>query len=377
MASEVFAVTLRTHYRESFSQKLLRLFKSMKPEKVVVPRSAWAIKLHFGEAGSHAFIRPHLVRVFTDALKELGGSPFLTDANTLYVGGRHNSTNHLETALRHGFGLEVTGAPLIIADGLRGASEVAFEVNRGGVKKAYIAADFAAADGALLLSHVKGHELTGFGGALKNLGMGAASRRGKLDQHSDLAPKVTAKKCIGCRRCLTQCAHGAISTNARKKATIDPKKCVGCASCIPICPQTAIAIPWNGDAIRFMKKMVEYSKAAVIGKEQSVLYINFINAMSPLCDCVNHSDAPIVADIGVLASRDPVALDLASAELVNHAPGLPGSALPQEAMAPGADKWEALHPGCQWRFQLEYAEEIGLGSTNYKLIWLPEMKGIA
>ena len=376
MPSNVYAISLRTHFRENFSQKLTRLFQALEPEQVVQAHSIWAIKLHFGEAGSHAFIRPHLVRVFADELKRLGAKPFLTDANTLYVGKRGNSVDHLETALRHGFGLEVTGAPIIIADGLFGAAEVAFDVNRGGVKKAYIGADFVAANGALLLSHVKGHELTGFGGALKNLGMGAASRRGKLDQHCDLAPKVTSGKCIGCRRCLTQCAHGAISLNARKKAVIDPKKCVGCAGCIPVCPQSAIAIPWEGDAPRFMKRMIEYSRAAVIGKENSTLYVNFVNAVSPLCDCCNHSDAPIVPDIGVLASHDPVALDMASAELVNQAPGLQGSSLPKEALASGVDKWEALHPGCQWRFQLEYAEKIGLGSTKYKLTWLPEAKGV-
>ncbi len=125
-----------------------------------------------------------------------------------------------------------------------------------------------------------------------------------------------------------------------------------------------------------MKKMIEYAGAAMNGKENRLLYINFINGLSPLCDCNNHSDAPIVADLGVLASRDPVALDMASAELVNQAPGLPNSALPAAALAPGADKWEALHPNCQWRFQLEYAEKIGLGSCKYKLVWLPEVAGI-
>jgi uncharacterized Fe-S center protein len=274
----------------------------------------------------------------------------------------------------HGFGSEVTGAPLVIADGLRGTNEVTVEINRGGVKNAYIGADFAAADGALVLSHVKGHELTGFGGALKNLGMGTASRRGKLDQHSDLSPKVNSKKCVGCGRCVKQCALKAISLTA-KKAKIDPGKCVGCAGCIPVCPETAIDIQWDGNAEKLMKKMIEYAGAAMAGKEGRVLYVNFINGLSPLCDCNNHSDAPIAADLGVLASRDPVALDMASAELVNKAPGLP-SALPEAAMAPGADKWEALHPGCKWRFQLEYAEKIGLGSCKYKLKWLPEAKGV-
>ncbi len=375
MVSEVFGISLRTHYRENLSQKLGRLFKALDPEKVVKPHSLWAIKIHFGERGNHTFIRPHLVRTFTDALKDLSARCFLTDANTLYVGGRANAVDHLETALRHGFGYEVTGAPLIIADGLRGDLEVGVEVNRGGVGTAWIGGDFASADGALILSHVKGHELTGFGGALKNLGMGAASRRGKMDQHADLSPKVTAKKCIGCGRCFTQCAHQAIDL-VKKKAVINPAKCVGCASCIPICPQNAIDVAWDSDRPKFMKKMIEYSGAALRGKEKTALYINFVGGLSPLCDCANHSDAPIAADLGFLASRDPVALDLASAELVNQAPGLPGSALPPDALAPGADKWTALHPECQWRYQLEYAAKIGLGSLKYRLTWLPEVAGV-
>lgn len=379
MPSEVFAISLRTHYRENLSQKLKRLFLALEPERLVQPRSLWALKIHFGELGNHVFIRPHLVRVFVDALKDLSAKPFLTDCNTLYVGGRINSVDHLETALRHGFGYEVTGAPLIISDGLRGGSEKGVEVNHGGVKTAWVAADFAAADGTLVLTHFKGHEQTGFGGALKNLGMGAAARRGKLDQHSDLARslKITTKKCIGCGNCIRQCAHGAAYLISDRKAYIDPKKCVGCASCIPVCPVEAISIPWDAETEKFMQRMMEYAKAALHGKDGRALYVSFITGVSPLCDCANHSDAPIVADLGVLASHDPVALDLASAELVNAAPGLAGSALPEEALAPGADKWTALHPNCHWRYQLEYAQEIGLGSLDYKLTWLPEVKGIA
>ncbi len=378
MPSEVFAISLRTHYRENISQKMHRLFMALEPEKIVKSRSLWAIKIHFGELGSHAFIRPHLVRVFVEALKSMSAKPFLTDANTLYVGGRINSVDHLETALRHGFGSETTGAPLIIADGLRGGAETAVEVNSGGVGQAWIGADFAAADGTLVLSHLKGHEQTGFGGALKNLGMGAASRRGKLDQHSDLARslKITIKKCIGCGNCIRQCAHGAVYLISDRKAHIDPAKCVGCASCIPVCPERAIAIPWDAETPKFMQRMVEYAKAALHGKDDRALFVNFVNAVSPLCDCANHSDAPIVPDLGILASRDPVALDQASAELVNQARGLPDSALPEEALAPGTDKWTALHPNCHWRYQLEYAESIGLGSREYTLTWLPEVKGV-
>ena len=376
MTSEVFGITLRTHFRENLMEKLKRLFLALEPEKVVDPQSLWGIKLHFGERGCHTFIRPHLVRPFSDCFKSLSAKPFLTDANTLYAGGRTNAVDHLETALAHGFSLEVTGAPLIISDGLRGSNEVGIEVNHGDVSTAWVSVDIIEADGILLLSHVKGHEMTGFGGALKNLGMGAASRRGKMDQHAVVSPKVTSKKCVGCRRCLTQCDHQALSMTSAKKALIDPDKCVGCAACIPICPEGAIDIRWDSDVPKLERKMMEYAKAALHGKDGRALYINYVGDLSPLCDCANHSDAPIAANIGYLASCDPVALDLASAELVNQAPGLPGGVLPKEALAPGADKWEALHPGTNWRYQLEYAAEIGLGSLDYRLTWLPEVAGV-
>ena len=376
MPVDVFGITLRTHFREGLPQKIVRLFKQLQPETIVAPHSLWAIKLHFGEQGSHAFIRPHLLRGLTGCFADLDARPFLTDTNTLYVGGRTNAADHLKTASQHGFGPAATRAPVIIADGLTGTSEVAVEVNRGGVSTAWIASGLAAADGLLVFSHVKGHELTGFGGALKNLGMGGASRRGKLDQHSDLSPKISGPKCVGCGRCASFCAHQAIRL-VKKKAAIDTKKCVGCAGCIPVCPEGAIDVQWDSDAPKFMKKMVEYAGAVARGKEGRLLYINFIGALSPLCDCCNHSDAPIVPDLGFLASRDPVALDLASAELVNQLEGLPHTALAEAARPAGADKWEALYPGCQWRYQLEYAASIGLGSLDYKLTWLPEAKGVA
>lgn len=375
MPSPVFAISCRTHYREGLERKIARLFKCLAPEESVTPGSFWALKLHFGELGGQAFIRPHLVRVFVEVLKDLKARPFLTDTNTLYAGGRGNSVDHLETALKHGFGPEVTGAPVIIADGLRGGSGVPVETGRGGGEQAWIASEVAAADGLIVLSHFKGHELTGFGGALKNLGMGTAARRGKLRQHSDLKPKVVKKKCIGCGRCLDHCLPQALFIND-EKAGIDPDKCVGCAACLPVCPEGAVAIPWEKDSLKFMRKMSEYALAALQGKGRRAFFINFLTDISPLCDCVNHSDTPIVPNLGILASCDPVALDLASAELVNNAPGLPGSALPEKALKPGADKWEALHPGCNWPYQLQYAEEIGLGSRDYQLVWLPEARGV-
>lgn len=371
MTSIVYGITLRSHFRESLPQKIVRLFQAMEPEKNLGRGQLWALKIHFGERGCTAHLRPNLLRGLVDYLKERQTKPFFTDANTLYVGGRANSPDHLETAILNGFDYSVCGAPLTIADGLRGTSQVAVPLNQELIKTAYIAADLMEADGLISLAHFKGHELTGFGGAIKNMGMGGASRRGKLEQHSNVGPKVKSKNCVGCQACLSHCAQTAISLNEHNKAVIDPKKCVGCAECIPLCNYEAIEIQWDSEVEALMKKMVAYALAVVQGREDRCFYLNFLTQISPLCDCVNHSDAPVTADIGILASRDPVAADLASAELVNQRPGLPGTALP-ENLAAGADKWRALHPRVNWEFQLDYAQQIGLGSKNYELVWLKE-----
>ena len=371
----VFGLSLRTHFRENLPRKLGRLLQSLAPDTLVRPGDRWAVKLHFGEAGGHGFLRPHLLRGLVEALADLGARPFLTDTATLYPGSRSDAVSHLETALAHGFGREVTGAPLIIADGLAGESETAVAVGRGGVEQAWVAAGLAAAEGLLVLSHCTGHELTGFSGALKNLGVGGASRRGKLAQHSSGPPAVKRKKCLGCARCLTVCPAGALTLD-KAKARLSAEKCLACARCLAACPAGAIVVNWSDDAPAFMRKMSAYALAVLAGKEGRAIFINFLTDISPMCDCLNHSDAPFVPDLGVLASRDPVALDMASAELVNQAPGLPGGRLTGSDLAPGADKWAALYPGRPWRFQIEYAAEIGLGLRRYDLRWLPEAAGV-
>jgi len=219
----------------------------------------------------------------------------------------------------------------------------------------------------VVLSHFKLHELSGFGGALKNLGMGCASRRGKLAQHSNIAPQVTAKKCTGCAECVAHCAQEAISINPEtKKAVIDPKKCVGCAECILVCPYGNIQIQWNESIPVFLKKMMEYAYGAMLNKKDRAVFVSFITQVSPACDCYGHNDAPIVGDLGILASRDPVAIDQAGADLVNQARGLPGSALKKKAA--GSDKFKDIYPQVDWHLQLEYAEKLGLGTRQYELV---------
>jgi uncharacterized Fe-S center protein len=208
--------------------------------------------------------------------------------------------------------------------------------------------------------------LTGFGGAIKNLGMGCASRKGKLVQHSTVAPKVAEKFCTGCGVCLKSCAHDAISM-IEGKASINAELCAGCSRCITICSLKAINIQWNESADLVMKKMAEYAKGAVTAKKEKTLYLSFITQVSPACDCYGHADAPIVNDIGICASTDPVAIDQACADLVNGARGNEGSAL-QSGFEPGGDKFRGVWPEIPWEVQLEHGEKIGLGSRKYELV---------
>ena len=338
--STVYFCSLRTSIKENLPAKLKRLVDTVGLKEIVSPRNLVAIKLHFGEKGNTAFIRPVLIRPIVDAVKDLGAAPFLTDANTLYAGTRGNSISHLITAIENGFAYSVVNAPVIIADGLRGASYAKVRIDREHIRTAYIGKEIAEADALISVAHFKGHELSGFGGAIKNLGMGCAARAGKLEQHSDLSPKVKSKKCVGCGECVEHCAQKAISLK-EEKASIDPKRCVGCGECILICPNGAIDVQWNADVPLFQKKMAEYTCAVLKGKEKKSIFLNFLTNISPACDCYGHNDAPLVPDIGILASRDPVAIDQASVDLVNQQTGSSGSCLTGCKNA-GEDKFNGL-----------------------------------
>jgi len=366
--STVYFCDLRTSMKENLPSKLKRLMETAGLNRVVAPRNLVAIKLHFGEKGNAAFIRPILIRPIVDAVRDLKASAFLTDANTLYAGTRGNSISHLITAMENGFAYPVVNAPLIIADGIRGASLAEVRIDQEVIKTAFIGKEIVEADALISAAHFKGHELSGFGGAIKNVGMGCASRKGKLEQHSDLSPKVKEKKCVGCGECVDHCAQKAISLNEkRKKAFIAPKKCIGCGECILICPNGAIDIQWNADIAVFQKKMAEYTWAVLKGKREKAFFLNFLTDISPACDCYGHNDAPLVPDIGIVASRDPVAIDQASADLVNQQTGNAGSCL-KTSRGPGEDKFKGVYPRIDWSVQLAHGEEIGLGSRKYKLV---------
>ncbi len=364
--SPVYFADMRASTKESLPEKLERLLAYLELGSVISDRSLVAIKLHFGEKGNTAFIRPLLIRRVVQYVKGLGGRPFLTDTNTLYSGTRGNSAGHLVTAVENGFAYSVVDAPLIIADGMRGGTHVEVEINQETIKTAYIGREIAASDVLISVAHFKGHELSAFGGTIKNLGMGCASRRGKMAQHADLSPKVKAKKCIGCGDCVAHCAQSAIRLED-DRAKIDPERCVGCGECILICPNGAISIRWNADIPRFQKKMAEYALAALQGRDERCAFVNVLTQISPGCDCHGYSDAPIVQDLGFTASRDPVAIDQACVDMINAQPGLNHSCLAEGKM-PGEDKFRSVYPQIDWTIQLEHAERIGLGSRKYELI---------
>lgn len=362
----MFFADMRASTKENLPDKLERLLKHLQLEKIVPSRSISAVKLHFGEKGNTAFIRPLLIRRVVDHLRSLGSRPFLTDANTLYSGTRGDSVAHLATAVENGFAYSVVNAPLIISDGLRGASHAEVDIGLETIEKAYIGREIFEADALISVAHFKGHELSGFGGTIKNLGMGCASRRGKMAQHADLSPRIKRKHCVGCGECISHCAQSAISLED-DKAGIDSKSCVGCGECLLVCPEGAISVNWNADVPRFQKKMAEYTLAVLSNKQGRSAFVNVLTQISPACDCHAHSDAPIVQDIGFAASLDPVAIDQASVDLVNARPGLDHSCL-SAGKGSGEDKFRSIYPQVDWAVQLEHAERIGLGTRKYDLI---------
>lgn len=365
MKSKVYFIDLRATPKENLVSKLGRLVDITGISETIKERELVAVKLHFGELGNTAFIRPLFIRKIVESIKGIGGFPFLTDANTLYAGTRSDSPRHLTTAIQNGFAYSVIEAPLIIADGLRGKSETAVTVNQKRFKRVYIGTDIVEADALISVAHFKGHELSGFGGTIKNLGMGCASRKGKLAQHSTVGPMVIEKKCIGCGDCISHCSQNALAL-VDEKAVLDSKKCIGCGECILVCPNEAIQIQWDQAIPVFLENMVEYTMGVLKGKEDKTLFLNFITNVSPACDCYGYNDAPIVRDIGIVASKDPIAIDQASVDLVNSEQALPDSCL-KTNMASGEDKFRGVYPKVDWTIQLDYAEKLGLGSRGYEL----------
>lgn len=368
--SKVYFTNLRTTPSSNLLDKMERLVKRAGITNIDFKNQFVAIKIHFGEPGNLAYIRPNYAARMATLLRSLGAKPFLTDCNTLYSGRRSNDVDHLESAMENGFNPISAKCEVIIADGLKGTDYREIEINGEYCKAPKIGAAIVDADIVLTMNHFKGHEQTGFGGALKNLGMGCASVGGKLELHSASQPIVDRENCKSCNICVKHCAHDAIHLDGSKIATIDYEKCVGCGQCVALCQYDA-AVMGDGDTSeRLNYKIAEYSKAVLLDKPN--FHISFIMNVSPECDCWNHNDAAIVPDLGIAASFDPVALDKACADIVINAPILEtGNRLsdsPHHDHLEGCDKFHIMHPETNWQAGLEHAEKIGLGTQEYELI---------
>lgn len=355
--SQVYFTDMRIGANDSLPKKLNRLINAAGIDSIDFKKKFVAIKVHFGEPGNLAYLRPNYARVIVDKVRELGGIPFLTDANTLYVGRRKHALEHMEAAYENGFSPFSTGCHIIIADGLKGTDEALVDIDGKYVKQAKIGRAVMDADIVISLSHFKGHEAAGFGGAIKNIGMGCGSRAGKMEMHSSGKPFINASKCVKCRMCVSSCAHDAISLTD-ESALINDEKCVGCGRCIGRCLHDAIRPRWDEANEVLGCKMAEYTLAVLQGRPH--FHISLAIDISPLCDCCGFNDVPIAPDIGMFASFDPVALDMACVDAAN-------SATAHSPMHSG-DLFKAHHPDSDWKACLAHSEAIGLGTRDYELI---------
>jgi len=368
MASQVFFSDLRASRDRNLFDKLRVLLDKLPLREVIAENDLVAIKMHFGEQGCTAFVPPIYLRIIVEKVREHRGRPFLTDVNSLYLGPRADAVSHHLLAMEHGFVYPVVKAPVIIAGGLRGNSGQKILVKLKHYQEVEIAHEIMQADALISVAHFKGHELTGFGGTIKNLGMGCATRRAKLSQHSTVKPEIQQDICTGCGSCLRWCNFRALTLSpVSNKASIDQGLCVGCVECLLSCPEKAIKLNWNESSIGVQEKMVEHLYGLLKNKGKKVLYLNFLTRISPVCDCYSFTDSPIVKDLGILASTDPIAIDQASVDLVNQAEGNRDSQLGMMVEA-GRDKFRALYPDIDWSIQLSYGEQLGLGRRQYELI---------
>ncbi len=371
MDSKVYFWNMRASMKAPFDNRIRKLLKTVKATAGLESGDLTALKVHFGELGNTTFLRPIWLKPIIKYYKKAGIKPFLTDTSTLYTGERGDAASHQMCAALNGFDPLMLGAPIVIADGLKGDNEEAIPFEKGESKhftEAYIASDIIKADSFVAISHFKGHELAGFGGALKNIGMGCGSKRGKMQQHCTTGPKADQHKCIGCGLCIELCNHSALSLNKKKKIVVDDETCVGCGACFLGCRNDALQVNWKTGIEEFLERMMEYSLAVLKTRKKPSLFINFAVNITPECDCCSWSDAPICPDLGVFVSTDPVAVDQACLDMASNAPVIPTATRLPQAYKQGDCKFNAVHPHVPKDMGLEYAEKIGLGSRKYQLV---------
>ncbi len=373
--AKVYFTDFRTPYGgDTMPGKLKKLIRKAGIDQLNLDGQFVAIKIHFGELGNVSYLRPNYARAVVDVVKELGGKPFLTDCNTLYPGSRKNALEHLYCAWENGFTPLTVGCPILIGDGLKGTDDIEVPV-RGGeyVKNAKIGRAVMDADVIISMTHFKGHETTGFGGALKNLGMGCGSRAGKKEQHNNGKAYVQQEICRGCRRCMRECANnGLVFDPETRKMHVDKEHCVGCGRCVGACNFDAIDFEDPNSNQMLNYRIAEYAKAVVDGRPQ--FHISLVMDISPNCDCHVENDAPILPDVGMFASFDPLALDQACVDACMKCEPLPNSQLGEHMRDPHFvdhhDHFTNSTPESEWQSCLSHAEKIGLGTRDYELIRL-------
>ena len=370
--AKVYYTDFRAKIGEGLPTKLKRLIKAAGIGDIDMDGKFVAVKMHFGELGNLSFLRPNYARAVVDVVKEFGGVPFLTDCNTLYPGSRKNAIEHLYCAWENGFTPMTVGCPIIIGDGLKGTDDIEVPVEGGEyIDKAKIGRAVMDADIFISLSHFKGHETTGFGGAIKNIGMGCGSRAGKKAQHMNGQPEIDHELCRGCRACLRECANDGLSFDeSTRKMSINTQNCVGCGRCIGACNFDAIAFANYAATKDLNCRMAGYTTAVIQNRPN--FHVSLIVDVSPNCDCHAENDAPILPNIGMFASFDPLALDQACVDACLKATPLPNSqlaeAMEKEDFCDHHDHFENTTPNSEYKTCLAHAEKIGLGTRDYEIV---------
>lgn len=351
MASDVFFLSIEEYKKNN--KRLSELFDKAGFKDCINRNDFSVIKIHFGEDGIKTYIPSDMVKPIIESIKKCEARPFLTDTCVLYKARRDNAVEHLLVASEHGYSIHKLGIPVIIGDGLLGNEEGEIKIQADIFNSVNIASIVFEANSMIVVSHVTGHMGTGMGATLKNIGMGLASRKGKLRQHSGMNPTIKQKKCTGCGVCIEWCPEEAITLN-NKKAFIDSEKCIGCGECLAVCNFNAVGFSWHFEGVELQKRMVEHALGVIKIKSGRIGFINYLINITKDCDCMATSQKPIINDIGFLASKDPVALDNATLDFISE--------------KAGKNIGELSYPGIDVKAQIKHGEKIGLGSSEYKLI---------
>jgi len=310
-----------------------------------------AIKVHVGEKKNVTYMRPAIIAAVSRMVKKAGGMPFITDTSTLYKGERENGIKHIMHAHAHGFTIDALGAPFIPVDGLAGEQESEVVINGELHHSVKVASEILKADFLAVISHATGHVASGMGAAIKNVGMGLASRAGKMRQHSTMTPRIKPDVCTNCGKCRKWCPTDAIGERDDVSFIIE-EKCIGCGECLAVCRFGAVSFNWGAESPVLQKAMAEHAAGVLRNFGDKKVFMNIIVDVTRDCDCISRKQSKDMPDIGVLASNDIVAIDQATMDVT--ADGAP-------------DAFTGFYPELDPAIQVEHAEKMGLGRRDYKL----------